>query len=340
MQIICDGGDAGLANVIAVEPLCAMRIEVERSSYGVGIVDVGRGRRCRIAVAVAEEHLIGKAERLAIGARAAEHRLVVIVADGVMVGEEFEKRRITILHVEKRHGLPGIMRRAARRRAVSRRNCRLQIVQAARRVALRHVFCVDRAIHLLIHLEVLMDRVAGEGVERHGRSGQLERPRRQRGDVGDPRIGTNREGQAGASGSEKELILRRQARIPARKAQDANVGRDCRNAGHIGRRQRGVELLLCQIGVAKEFAAVRRGNDLILMRLGELRARRAMGIDDAFRQQVQYPLVSTYRHVSGEKMIEAAIFANDDDDVLDRRGSPGRASVLIGFIGVVLGSGR
>src|SRR6266478_3105890 len=114
-------------------------------------------------MAIAEEYLIGKAQGLAIWARAAEHRLVIIVAHRVCVGERFEEWRVAVLHVEKGHGLPGIMRRAAGRRAVGRGNRRLEIVQAARWVSLRHMLFVDGAIHLLDHLEVLVDRVAGEG---------------------------------------------------------------------------------------------------------------------------------------------------------------------------------
>ena len=77
---------------------------------------------------------------------------------------------------------------------------------------------VDGAIHLLDHLEVLMDRVAGEGVERHCRAGHLERPRREVVDIGDADIRTELEAQTGAAGAEEELILRWQARIATRDA--------------------------------------------------------------------------------------------------------------------------
>ena len=63
---------------------------------------------------------------------------------------------------------------------VGRGDRRLQVVQAAGRVAARDVLAVDRAIHLLIHLEELMDGVGRVGVVRHGRAGHLERAGRQR----------------------------------------------------------------------------------------------------------------------------------------------------------------
>jgi hypothetical protein len=165
-QIIRDRGNARLARIGTIEPLRARGIEVECSSLRIGTIDIGRRGRRGMAQPVAEEQLICKAERLAVRTRAAEHWLVIIVAHRVRVGERFEEWRIAFLHVEKGHGLAGIMRRAARRRAVGRRNRRLEILQAARRVPLRHMLFVDGAIHLLDHLEILMDRVkASNGID-------------------------------------------------------------------------------------------------------------------------------------------------------------------------------
>src|SRR5215813_12059158 len=69
----------------------------------------------------------------------------------------------------------------------------------------------DRAIHLLVHLEELMDGVARVGVIRHGRAGHLEGTGRQRVDVGDAGVGAGLVGQPGAASAEQELVLRRQA---------------------------------------------------------------------------------------------------------------------------------
>jgi hypothetical protein len=116
------------------------------------------------------------------------------------------------------------------------------------------------------------------------------------------------------------LILGRQARIAARDAQDANIGRDRANAAHIGCRQCRVELLVYHIRAAEEFAAIGRGHDLELLALSEMRAWRAIGIDDAFGQKVEHPLVPALRLVGCEEVIEAPVLADDDDNVLDWRG--------------------
>jgi hypothetical protein len=65
------------------------------------------------------------------------------------------------------------VRRAGGRDAVGRRNRRLQVMQTAGRVYFRYVLLIDRAIHLLIHLEVLVDGIAGEGIKRHRWAGHL-----------------------------------------------------------------------------------------------------------------------------------------------------------------------
>jgi hypothetical protein len=46
-------------------------------------------------------------------------------------------------------------------------------MQTAGRVSFRYVLLIDRAIHLLIHLEVLVDGIAGEGIKRHRWAGHL-----------------------------------------------------------------------------------------------------------------------------------------------------------------------
>jgi hypothetical protein len=45
---------------------------------------------------------------------------------------------------------------------------------------------------------------------------------------------------------------------------------------------------------------------------------RAIGLDDAFGQQIQYPFIVRLRHVGGEQVVEAPIFADDNKDMLDR----------------------
>ena len=209
------------------------------------------------------------------------------------------------------------MRRGAGRGREGSGDRRLEIVEAARRVALRHLLLVDGAIHLLEHLEELVDGIAREGVERHRRTCQLERTRRQGVDVGDPGIGTERGGETGSPSGEKELIRRRKARITPGNAEDPRVWRKGTHAGDVRGRQRRIELLLQAARADEELPSVGRRNDLELMCFGEIGTRRSIGVDDALRQQIQY--LGSPRHVGGEEVIEAPVLSDDDDDVLDRR---------------------
>jgi hypothetical protein len=54
------------------------------------------------------------------------------------------------------------------------------------------------------------------------------------------------------------------------------------------------------------------------MRAGEVRSRRAIGFDDSLREQIAHPLLGVTRNIGREQVIEAAVLADDDDDVLDR----------------------
>src|ERR1700751_5460404 len=62
-----------------------------------------------------------------------------------------------------------------------------------------------------------------------------------------------------------------------------------------------------------------RVHRLVLGRARVIRPRRAVGVDDPFRQQVQHSLVFVHRLISGEQVIESAVLADDHDDVLDGR---------------------
>ena len=263
---------------------------------------------------------------------------MVVVAHGELVGERLEQRHVALLHVEDRHGLAGVA--GDLRRHGERRGCegggdrRLQVVQAAGRVAPGDVLPVDGAIHLLIHLKKLMDGVGRVGVIRHARAGHLEGAGRQRVDVGDARVGADIVGQPGAAGAEQELVLRRQARIAARDRQDEG-DRRILHAGEIRRRQGLVEHLARRAGADEEVAgAVRWRDDLELMPLGEIRPGRAVGLDDALRQQVEHALVLALRHIGREQMVEAAVLADDDDHVLDRTRGLDLVDGLVGIGGV------
>ena len=65
-QIIGDRRNARLRRVGTIEPLRLLGIEVERAIHGIRIINILHRRCCGIALAVAEENLIGKAKRLAV----------------------------------------------------------------------------------------------------------------------------------------------------------------------------------------------------------------------------------------------------------------------------------
>src|SRR5260221_9437 len=56
------------------------------------------------------------------------------------------------------------------------------------------------------------------------------------------------------------------------------------------------------------------------MGLGKVEARRAIRVDDAFGEKIENSFSAMLGHVGGEDVIEAAIFTNDDDDMLNRDG--------------------
>ena len=76
---------------------------------------------------------------------ATHDRLMIIVADRVLVRQRLEQRHVALLHVEESHCLQGIMRRAAERCRKGGRYGGLQIMQATRWVVARYMFLVDRA---------------------------------------------------------------------------------------------------------------------------------------------------------------------------------------------------
>src|ERR1700674_2706461 len=86
-QIIRYRSDSGQGFIGAIEPLRFTGVEIEGSGHGVWIIDVGRGGGRRIAVAITEEYLVGKAQRLAVGPRTAQYRLMIVVAHRVLIGQ-------------------------------------------------------------------------------------------------------------------------------------------------------------------------------------------------------------------------------------------------------------
>jgi hypothetical protein len=89
---------------------------------------------------------------------------------------------------------------------------------------------------------------------------------------------------------------------------EAGTGRP----GGVGLRQRGVSAGRSRLDVVAHLVATDQ-----LLCLIEMRTRSAVGIDDVFAQEI-VDLLAGLRHVGAEQIIEGVIFADDDDDMLDR----------------------
>src|SRR5262249_60247653 len=145
-------------------------------------------------------------------------------------------------------------------------------------------------------------------------------------------IGPERDVQPRAARAQEEFVRRRQARV-----NQTEEGRYTANTSEIRRRQRSVELLLCHIGTDEEFAAIRRRHDLELMSLGEVWAGRTILIYNPIREKVQHFFVPVPWLVCSENMIEATIFAHDDNHVLDGRSG---GDFVDGFVRIGLRLGQ
>jgi hypothetical protein len=73
-----------------------------------------------------------------------------------------------------------------------------------------------------------------------------------------------------------------------------------------------------------------------LLRLREVRTGRAVLVDDALRQQVRDGLALTLGLVDTEGVIETAVFTDQDNHVLDRRGRLDAVRRILLAVGVVL----
>ena len=187
-----------------------------------------------------------------------------------------------------------------------------------------------RAVELLPHLEQPMNRARVVGVVRMGRAGDLEHARRKRTGVltvvFDARIGLAAR-LARAAGQKKFRIIGRQAVLDLGRRLLVGRGHARRSRIHTQsladiRRRRAADQSGRQLpvrGLARrepEFVVV---SGIVLPALVIVCARRAVGLHDAFGEQVVDRLVLVDGLVGGEDVIERAILADDDDDVLDRR---------------------
>src|SRR5690349_9510725 len=70
------------------------------------------------------------------------------------------------------------------------------------------------------------------------------------------------------------------------------------------------------------------------MGLAKVGARRAIRVDDAFGEKIANSFSAILRHVGGEDVIEAAIFTDDDDDMLNRAGG---LDAIASPVGIIIG---
>src|ERR1700681_1897885 len=101
IELLVDRGHARRRRVgtvhVRTAAVTVLGIVVVGSGDRIGIFDlvaVGNGGGAVEAFRVGEEGRMARDERLEIGARAAHDRLVVVVADRVLVGERFEDRSV------------------------------------------------------------------------------------------------------------------------------------------------------------------------------------------------------------------------------------------------------
>ncbi len=283
-----------------------------------------------------------------VGAGAAVDGLVEVVAHRVFLREAGEVGHVALLHVVEAERCRAFTRGGRGRRIIRAEVGGLrsavcsgpdrhfdpgeQVAAASRRVVAAGGRVV--AVQLLPHLVEAMHRACRVGVVgKRAAIGQLKRSGRQCADVGDALVRRLR-GLAGAAGQKKLVVVRikpvfrllrqRQARFAARdRAAAALVG----NIGDLGTaNQRRRQLVLGE-------GLLRRVEQERIVRTGVLRRQLvrllevgsgncvvgAVELDDALGEQVEDFFLGPFRHIGGEHVVEAAVFADDDDDVLDRR---------------------
>jgi hypothetical protein len=221
-----------------------------------------------------------------LDAGSAHPRLMIVVADRVFVREFLEQRRVVGLHVVERHrGAAALVFGAG----IGRDHKRKEVIEAADRVGRARIG--DVAIRLLPRLVKPMRRVAGVGIVGQIRTGQLKRPVRQAGVVGDTGIGPARPSLAGGAGGEQEQIIGLQRRLDCRQLGLRQAGDRRRGRARLvrcvmqrRRRQDRIGYLLCD-GDPDVIARLRPGGELPGGH--EIRPGRTVRLDDSLRQQVE-----------------------------------------------------
>ncbi len=267
-----------------------------------------------------------------VGARAAVDRLVEVVAHREVVGQALEVRRVPVLHVvEAQCGRAftgrlgggrvlgaevGRLRQAVGAGAHRRLDPGEQGRVAARGAVRRRV--LQAAVQLLPHLVEAMHRACRVGVVvEAGGVRQLERTGRQRVDVLDAHVG-HLGGLAGAARDQVGVVVVGQS-VLGRLGEREAVARDVGVLRAAGQRRGQHALREGRFRRAQQERVAARVGGGLLLRLVEVRAGRAVALDDALGEQVPHRLAAMDGLVGGEDVVEAAVLADDDDDVLDRR---------------------
>ena len=271
-----------------------------------------RGRRNRgIAVPIAVEEIVGDREVEVLDHGAAHLRLVVIVAHRIFVGEPLEIGSVAVIDIVEGGGRAA----AVAPRRLGRGDEGIEVVQAAAGIFLGGVR--GAAVGLLPHLKKAVDRIAGIGIIRQHRAGQPERPVGQSQRVGDPQIHAVPAGVVGGSRGQEDAVGRLQIPLHRRGRRDRGerrrigIARLARRAPELGRRQRRIR----RLGLGADVIA-RLAGRAVLRRRREIRAGRAVLLDNSLRQQVRDSLAGA-RLIEAEDVIEGAVLADDDDHVPD-----------------------
>jgi hypothetical protein len=300
-QVLVDDPDARLRRIRAVGVAAAgvpvLGVVVAGARLGVGVLDlVGRRHRGLARLTLVRGREPG-AERNVVRAGAALHRLVVVVADRVVLGQVTHDRRVALGHVVEAHRQAALEDLRGRDGAVViARGVGHPIEQPTlvRGGLLPHlVEAVDRVADVrAVELALTELKVLQVAVEVGHVLGDLERARGQ---------------------SRRESLV---GGVPVL----AVAGlRHVRGVGPGQCRIRSLDLRRQRVDLAV--------GGLDLHRLAVVRAWIAVPGDYAFGQQV-VDVLPLGRLVGRVDVVEGVVLADDHHDVLDRRGRGGRAATV------------
>ncbi len=297
----------------------------------------GRG----IAILVGVVQFVGIADHHVVGVGSAHRRLMVIVVQGVFAGELGQIGRVALGDVVEAHRDIAFLERVRRRIAVAAGGDGLldpgeQVGLTAACIVPGHLAGV--AVKLLPHLVEAMHRApaisrikALGGFARDHRHQRIGAVRQVVGvqDAGIGRIA----GDAGCTRRQQRQILRTQAVVAASGlGQRGEAARTIEGSLFHGRitllrrvRGSGRLKLVGRVVVRSLLTRVERIGVVVhcreLRRPRVVRTGRAVLLDNSLGQEI-VDVLAVARHVSREHMVESPVFADNDDDVLDRAVGP------------------